>query len=55
MREGTDGRVVIAGVSVTSIGMHCHDPNMVMSSNPSRVELGVIGTSVLSLVVLESE
>ena len=33
-------------------GMYCHDLK-VMSSSPSRVELGVRGTSVLSRCVLE--
>ena len=41
--EDTDGQVVRAGVSVTE--MYCHDLE-VMSSNPSRVELGVHSTSV---------
>ena len=43
----TDGQVARAGdVSVTYVAYY-HDLE-VMSSNPSRVDLGVSGTSVLS-------
>ena len=48
-KKVTDGQVVRAGISVTWNVAYCHDLK-VMSSNPGRVVLGVLGTSVLSRI-----